>query len=59
MKRSKVDGSNKRKAFAREQRNQPINAEEARYEFAMRLIWIALGTVCAVLGTVLLAILWR
>jgi hypothetical protein len=54
-----VDGSNKQKAFAREQRNQPIDAEDARCEFAMRLIWIMLGTVCAVLGTVLLAILWR
>jgi hypothetical protein len=59
MKRSKVDRSNKRKAFAREQRNQPTDAEAATYQFAMRLIWVALGTVCAVLGTVLLAILWR
>jgi len=59
MKRSKLDEFNKRKAFAREQGDQPTDEEDARYEFAMRLIWIALGTVCAVLGAVLLAILWR
>jgi hypothetical protein len=45
--------------MSKEKGDQPTDEEDARYEFAMRLIWIALGTVCAVLGAVLLAILWR
>ena len=62
MNRSKVGGSEKQRALASEQRNQPIDrekAEDARGQFAMRVIWVTLGIVCAVLGTLLLAILLR
>ena len=62
MKRSKVDGSNQRKVFACETRNQPIDkakAEDARDRFAMRVIWVTLAIACAVLGAVLLMILLR
>ena len=62
MKRSKVDGSNRRKAFAWEKRNQPIDrakAEDARDRFAMRVIWLTLAIACTVLGAVLFIILLR
>jgi hypothetical protein len=34
-------------------------AQDARYEVALRVVWITLGIGCAVLGTVLLGILLR
>ena len=62
MKRGNADGFNKPRALAREERNQAMDRDEAnaaRYRLAMRVIWITLGIVCAVLGTVLLTILLK
>jgi hypothetical protein len=61
MKRNKVDGFHKRKAFVRAQREQidSVKAGEARNQFAMRIIWVVLGTACAALGWVLLTILLK
>ena len=50
------------RAFAFWQRDQHIErvkADDARCEFAMRVIWILLGIACAVLGRVLLTIILR
>ena len=62
MKRNNLDGLDKRKAFARRRRDQliaSVEAGEARNQFAMRVIWLVLGTACAALGWVLLTILVR
>jgi len=62
MKRNNVDGFDKRKAFARQQRDKlmaSVKAGDARNQFAMRVIWLILGTACAALGWVLLTILVR
>jgi len=42
-------------AFAQKQQE----AKDARYEVALRVIWVTLSIACAVLGTVLLGILLR
>jgi len=58
----RVEGSDKRKAFARRQRNQlldNVKAGNARNQFAMRIVWLILGAVCAALGCVLLRILLK
>ena len=52
----------KRLAFAfwqRDQHIETVKADDARCQFAMRVIWILLGIACAVLGCVLLTILLR
>ena len=54
MKRGDADPEEE-EALASKQRD----VEDARYEFAMRVIWVALGITCAVLGMVLLPILLR
>ena len=62
MKRNNEDGFDKQKSFGRRQRDQlaeSFNAEEAGSQFAMRIIWLVLGAVCAALGWVLLTILLR
>ena len=62
MKQTKEDGSGKRKAFTRWQREELIDgveADDARYQFPMRLFWLVLGTACAVAGLVLLTILMK
>jgi len=58
----RVDGSDKRKAFAHRQRDQliaSVEAGDARNQFAMRIVWFILGAVCAALGWVLLTILLK
>jgi hypothetical protein len=60
MKQTKLDGSRRRKALARWQREQLIDgveADGARYQFAVRVFWLILGTSCAAVGWVLLTIL--
>jgi hypothetical protein len=62
MKRKNVGGFDKRKAFARQQHGQLIDsvkAGDARNQFALRVIWLILGTACAALGWVLITILLR
>jgi hypothetical protein len=62
MKQIKVDGSGKRKGLTRWQRDQLVDrveADDARYQFAMRAFWLVLGTGCAAVGLVLLTILVR
>jgi hypothetical protein len=62
MKRNNMGGFDKRKAFARRQRDQLIDsvkAGDARNHFAMRVIWLVLGAACATLGWVLITILLK
>ena len=62
MKQSDRDETDQRRAFAFWQRDQHIErvkTDDARPQFAMRVIWLLLGVACAVLGRVLLAILLR
>jgi hypothetical protein len=62
MKRKNVGGFDKQKAFARRQHGQLIDsvkAGDARSQFAMRVVWLILGTACAALGWVLITILLR
>jgi hypothetical protein len=62
MKRNSADGSDKRKAFARRQRDQLIDsakAGDARNQFAMRVMWLILGTACAAFAWVSIMILMR
>ena len=62
MKRNNVEGFDKRRKFADQQDDQLIHsvkAAEAKNQFAMRVIWLILGTACAALGWVLLTILLR
>jgi hypothetical protein len=62
MKRHNADGFDKRKAFARRQRDQLIDsvkAGDAKNQFAMRVMWLILGTACAALAWVLITILVR
>jgi hypothetical protein len=62
MKQNSVDGFDKQKSFGRRQRDQlpeSVQAGEAGGQFAMRIIWLVLGAVCAALGWVLLTILLR
>jgi hypothetical protein len=61
MKQIKVDGSRNRRALAR-QRDQIIEqteANDARYQFGMRVLWLILVAACAAVGWVLLTILVR
>ncbi len=63
MKRSKVDGSNKRRRlrgrYAINLSTERAKAEDAGGRFAMRVIWVTLAIACAVLGAVLFMILLR
>jgi hypothetical protein len=60
MKRSKADASSKQNALAWQRRDQlvdPVDRDDAMWQFTMRFIWFTLGIGCAVLGTVMTAIL--
>jgi hypothetical protein len=62
MKRNNEDGFDKQKPFARRQRDlltASVQAGEAGNQFAIRVIWLVVGAVCAALGWVLLTILLR
>jgi hypothetical protein len=62
MRRNNLEGSDKRRKLAGQQRDQlmdDIKASDARNQFAMRVIWFILGAACAVLGWVLLTILLK
>jgi len=62
MKRNNEDGFDKQKSFGRRQRDQlaeSFNVEEGGSQFAMQIVWLVLGAVCAALGWVLLTILLR
>jgi hypothetical protein len=62
MKRKKVDGSGKRKAFVlrlRDQTVDSVNGGDASNQFVMRVFWLILGAACVALGWVLLTILLR
>jgi hypothetical protein len=62
MKQSRSDGYENWGAFARQQRHQlkdKFKADGTRYQFGMRLFWLALGTACAAIGWELLTILIR
>jgi hypothetical protein len=60
MKRSKADASSKQNALAWQRRDQlvdPVDRDDAMWQFTMRFIWFTLGIGCAVLGTVMAGIL--
>jgi hypothetical protein len=62
MKQNSAYGFHKRKAFARRQRDQLVDSVKAgddRNQFAMRVMWLILGTACAALAWVLITILVR
>jgi hypothetical protein len=62
MKQTKSDGSGEQKALTRcqcEQLIDGVEADGARYQFAVRVFWLILGTACAAVGWVLLSILVR
>jgi hypothetical protein len=62
MKRSKSDGFDNWRAFARRQRDQFIDrfkADDERFQFGTRVLWLILGAACAAIGLVLIMILMR
>jgi hypothetical protein len=55
MKQTKAEGSRKRKTLARWQHDQIIErteADDARYQFGMRVLWVILVAACAAVGWV-------
>jgi hypothetical protein len=62
MKRSKSNGFDNWRAFARRQRDQFMDrfkANDERFQFGTHLLWLILGTACGAIGWVLIIILMR
>ena len=62
MKRSKSDGFDNWRAFARRQRDRFIDrfkADDERFQFGTRALWLIVGAACAAIGLVLIMILMR
>jgi hypothetical protein len=62
MKRRKSEGFDNWKAFAGERRDQFIDrfkADDERFQFGTRVLWLILGAACAAIGLVLIMILMR
>jgi hypothetical protein len=62
MKQRRSDGFENWRTFTRQQRHQfmdKFKADGTRYQFGMRVFWLALGTACVAIGWELLTILIR